>query len=107
MKSYTHIQPFLWAWLCAHVGVAVCSDQPIALMLCAWLCPQVKSLTAEKKKLEGDVSVLEKKVKDVIKGQGSRDALIDTLQSKIQELQQQIDDSHVSDALCLLLIPWA
>jgi len=41
------------------------------------------------------VSVLEKKVKDAVKGQGSRDALIESLQGKIQELQQQIDECKV------------
>ena len=63
-----------------------------------WHCAQIKSLTEDKKKLEGDVNVLDKKVKDVVKGQGSRDVLIDTLQGKMQELQRQIDDDKVNDA---------
>ena len=57
---------------------------------------QLKSLEEDKKKLEGVVGVLEKKVKDTLKGQGSRDALIETLQGKIQELQQQVDELKVT-----------
>ena len=41
------------------------------------------------------MSVLDKKVKDVVKGQGSRDVLIDTLQNKIKELEWKIDESKV------------
>jgi len=65
------------------------------MLLWAWLCAQIKSLKEEKKKLEGDVNVLDKKVKDVVKGQGSRDVLIDTLQNKIKELEWKIDESKV------------
>ena len=57
---------------------------------------QLKCLEEDKKKLEGVVGVLEKKVKDAVKGQGSRDALIETLQGKIQELQQQVDEIKVT-----------
>ena len=65
------------------------------MLFWAWLCAQIKSLKEEKKKLEGDVNVLDKKVKDVVKGQGSRDVLIDTLQNKIKELEWKIDESKV------------
>ena len=41
------------------------------------------------------MSVLDKKVKDTLKGQGSRDALIETLQGKMTELQQQVDECKV------------
>ena len=58
-------------------------------------CLQLKRVEEEKKKLEGVVSVLEKKVKDAVKGQGSRDALIETLQGRIHELQQQADEHKV------------
>ena len=65
---------------------------------------QLTSLEEDKKKLEGAVSVLEKKVKDVMKGQGSRDALIETLQGKIEELQQQVDQHQVTaDTVTVLL----
>jgi len=66
------------------------------VQLLDWRCVQIKSLQAEKKKIESDVNGLEKKVKDVLKGQGSRDALIETLQGRIHELQQQIDGHKVS-----------
>jgi len=66
-------------------------------------CAQIKSLQEEKKKLEGDLNVLEKKVKDAVKGQRSRDVLIETLQDKIQELEQQADEQKVNIAIVVNL----
>jgi len=87
----------LWSTNDVPVVVPLYSGQLKTLMW-VWHCAQIKSLTEDKKKLEGDVNVLDKKVKDVVKGQGSRDVLIDTLQGKMQELQRQIDDDKVNDA---------
>jgi len=49
------------------------------------------------------MNVLEKKVKDVVKGQGSRDVLIETLQAKIQELQDKAAEDKVSALVKLQL----
>jgi len=56
---------------------------------------QVKSLNEEKEKLEAEVTDLEKKVKDAVEGQRSRDTLIETLETKIRQLEQQTDDDKV------------
>jgi len=41
-------------------------------------------------------------MKDLLKGQSSRDVLIETLHGRIQELQQQIDEHKVT-AVCVSL----
>ena len=56
---------------------------------------QVKSLNEEKEKLEAEVTDLEKKVNVAVEGQRSRDTLIETLETKIRQLEQQADDDKV------------
>ena len=56
---------------------------------------QIQSLQEDKRKLEGDVNGLQKKVK----GQASRDMLISTLQGRIEQLQQQVDEEQVGNEL--------
>ena len=47
-------------------------------------------------KLEVVVGGLERKLVEAVKGQGSRDALIDSLQVKIRQLQQHTDELQVT-----------
>jgi len=55
----------------------------------------MKTLNEEKEKLEAEVTDLEKKVKVAVEGQRSRDTLIETLETKIRQLEQQVDDDKV------------
>jgi len=81
--------------VCNCVSIVKMTHRRVALdwRLC---CVQLKCLEEDKVKLEVVVGGLERKLVEAVKGQGSRDTLIDSLQVKIRQLQQHSGELQVT-----------